>query len=309
MNIGQQSASLERLSRRIEIQMQRDLKELETTGRLRPLAPVLPLTRRPHNQAWVVVRGMLVTGVTIGGPVFAIAAVLQGQATTGGSPLAQGVLVGLMWALLVGVPASVLPGVLVGLVLQRREISKRLQAQQQQSLAALTLTRENVRRRLEEGILTPAQAVQELYGPRHSVSLAPTVAADEPTDIYPLTVPQAGRPVQPLELLILASAVADLSGGYVNVDHGENSTPATVQRILLDGSAPERNLIKMLRHNESEAMEVVSWVGQASPGDGYMQHLHKSLSRSGIEPTDRAAVTLTASAVGALRRAKALGLA
>lgn len=291
-------------------QTERDLADLRTVGRLQPLAPVPPDERTPRNQIGVLLEGMLICGLVVGLPVFTIAAVLQGKATEGGSAIAQGVLVGAMWGLLFGVPASAVPGIFVGLYRQRRELNRRRQAQHQQILFARSQAREELRLRLERGQITAQEAARQLGEVLPDASYTePLQAADSSPSPYPLPLPPAGQPLEPLEIMILASAAADRSGGYINVDHESGGTPATVLRILQHPYAEERTQIVMLRHNEIEAMEALAWAAQAPATDAYRQRVRAVLARGETDPHDRAAVTLVASAVGGWRRAKAVGLA
>jgi len=310
-NTVQQNRSRQQVAQAMEAQTQRDLADLMAGRSLAALPPATADTYQPRNQVAVMVKGALLTGLTFGFPTFLIAALVQGASTTAGSAVAQGVLVGLMFGLPVAAVTALMPGIIVGLVLQRREIAKRLRAEAQQVLAAYYQRREDLRQRLAAGLTTSSQAVAALcgftpnyYGLTDNLTPLPEQLATSPP------LPEAGRPVTPVELMTLASAVADSTSGYIRIDQGASSTPAGVLRLLQHSDAPERSRVTIRQHNRDEGMDAFAWTMRAyDENDPYRQRVGAHAVKPLLYPHDQEAVTLVASAIGGFRRARAAGAA
>lgn len=204
-----------------------------------------------------------------------------------------------------GLCGFIVPGAFIGSGLWILESRARLNEVKASATHEVWQNREALRRQLDSGDITSHEALTHLSGG----SQAPAPTNEAPTPVMP--VPDAGVPIAPKTILVLAAAVA--THGYVRTSEGTRSTPARVQRILSDPAAPERETTKIWPVHTQEAEDVWAWAlsvyDAPEPLDPFRERVGELCVHPEIEPGDDEAIRTLSAGVGAYRRARSLGRA
>lgn len=203
-----------------------------------------------------------------------------------------------------GLCGFVIPGVFIGCGLWLMESRARMREIKADATYEVWQNREELRRQLEAGEITPNDALTLLKGG----DLTRSAVLEPPTPAMPIPEPRV--PHAPMVILALAAAVA--THGYVRTVEGAHSTPARVQRILSDPAAPERETTTIWPVHTQEAEDVWAWalsVYEAPELDRFRERVGELCVHPEIEPDDAEAIRTLAAGVGAYRRARSLGRA
>lgn len=141
-------------------QIEKDCYTLGQTGTLPPLTPPPPpLTRPPRNLFLIAAAGALSTGAIFG--LLTLEVMIIGTALTDGYT-AQGVTVGIFFGITIGLLTTFIPGILVAVLVQRREAGKQHASRGQAVLMQFHHEREALRHQVNEGYLSPHDAAARL---------------------------------------------------------------------------------------------------------------------------------------------------
>lgn len=158
LNVGQGLTALGRVGNRIDFQIQRDCHLLQTTGMLEPLPPPAPARKLRSPM------GMAILGAGLTGAAFGIitCVIIIATLNSGGGPVGQSLIVGPGIGLVVGIGTAIMPGLLIGLALQRAAIGHRNAAQAETYWTQFAQDREQIRQSLTYLQITPPEAAQRI---------------------------------------------------------------------------------------------------------------------------------------------------
>jgi hypothetical protein len=160
INHAQQTRALARYGQMIDAQVNQDCRSLGATGILSPITPPPPPhARRSRNLFAVAALGAAATGAAFG--ALTCLFIVIGSAAAG-DVIGRGIVGGVFFGFVVGLVTMLMPGLIVGLILQRREAGRQYALHGHDILMDFHHERERIRHAVDEERLTPYEAAQEL---------------------------------------------------------------------------------------------------------------------------------------------------